>query len=97
MPYWFLWLLATLATYRLAWMAVQEDGPFDIFGRVRAIVYRNPDRQGWVQRGFACTLCVSFWLSWLVALLLPLQNWKTYVLSALGSAGVVLLIQRMAR
>jgi hypothetical protein len=78
-------------------MVVQEDGPFDVFGRLRGLVYRNPDRAGWVQRGFACVLCVSFWLAWPVCLLLAWQGWQGYVLSALGAAGAVLVVHKVAR
>lgn len=93
----FAFVLACLAVYRLSRMVIAEDGPFDVFGRIRWLVYKDPRKHGWVQKGFSCVLCVSFWISWPIALLLPFGNWQTYVLSALGSAGVVLLIQKVVR
>jgi hypothetical protein len=55
-------VLATLTAYRLAYMLVNDDGPFDAFAWLRDKI--GVDRQEtWVQRGFGCPGCISFWLS----------------------------------
>lgn len=70
---------AILATYRVAMMVTREEGPFDVFDRLRARANRltstrdpvqpNRLRSHWVARGISCPLCVSFWLSLLAAFL----------------------------
>lgn len=87
-----LWItLATLATYRLSRMIAIEDGPADVFSLLRERV----SQRTWVGRGLACTLCVSFWLSWLVALLLPWTSWQAYVLLSLAISGGVTVIHKV--
>lgn len=86
-----LWIvLATLATYRLSRMIALEDGPVDVFSNMREKV----GQATWVGRGVHCVLCISFWLSWLVVLLLPLASLPEYVLAALGIAGGVVVIHK---
>ena len=90
-----LWLiLAVLAVYRLSHMIVSEDGPLGLNGKIRGVIYDRAPQGGHLQRGFACVLCVSFWLSWLIVLLLPWAGWSAYVLESLGIAGACLLIHR---
>ena len=82
-------LILTLATYRLARMIVLEDGPFDIFGRLRGLVFARFDAEHWITRGFNCVLCMSFWLAFWFAYFLD----GDLILSALGIAGGVAIIQ----
>ena len=67
-------LLAAFAVYRLAFMIAREEGPFDMFDRLRARAARLPvefqsgefanrTRPHWIQRGLGCPLCISWWLS----------------------------------
>lgn len=65
-------LAATLAVYRVTMMITREEGPFDVFDRLRTAANRLPSqpdalpnrlRSHWVARGLACPLCVSFWLA----------------------------------
>jgi hypothetical protein len=87
-----LWvILATLATYRVARMIAIEDGPADVFSRLREWA----GQKTWVGRGLHCTLCLSFWLSWLVAFLLPLNTWQEYILASLGMAGGVVVLTKV--
>lgn len=72
-------LAATLAVYRVAMMVTREEGPLDVFDRLRARASRLPStrdasqpnrlRPHWIARGISCPLCVSFWLSLLAAFL----------------------------
>lgn len=61
---WFTYALAVLAVYRLAYMLAYEDGPADIFARLR----ERAGQATWVGRGLHCVLCISFWLSLIAAL-----------------------------
>lgn len=63
-------LLAALAVYRVAFMIAREEGPWDIFDRLRARAallpvetVGNRTRPHWIQRGLGCPLCISWWLA----------------------------------
>ena len=56
-------ILATLGAYRATNMVLFEDGPADIFQRLRNLIYSNFQEGHWVYRGFNCPYCVSFWLA----------------------------------
>jgi hypothetical protein len=86
----FLWLLLILAVFRTATMVTQEEGPFEVFTTLRGKVGQST----WIGRGFHCLLCVSFWLSAIGVLLLPIANIGDFVLYWLGTAGAVLTLQR---
>lgn len=89
---------ATLATFRIAFMIANEEGPFAVFNSLRTFVYRRK-RGTWLDRGVNCVACLSFWCSWLVSLLIPVANWQDYVLYSLSvSCGCLILhkiIKRM--
>lgn len=86
--------LAVLATYRVARMLALEDGPFDLFVRVRARI--DPEQITWVGRGINCPLCISFWVALVFALLLPFVDWQTFVMMWLGVAGGAAFAYRLA-
>lgn len=87
-----LWLiLATLATYRISRMIAMEDGPADVFSSIRSSI----GQKTWLGRGLHCVLCISFWLAWLVSFLLPLSDYKEYILASLGIAGGVVILHRV--
>lgn len=60
-------LLAILATYRLATLIAIDDGPFDIFSRMREEV----GQATWWGRGMHCPICIGFWISLLAAMAVP--------------------------
>jgi hypothetical protein len=100
--FWF--VLAALMTYRIAYMVALEDGPGDIFVWLRTQVYlqwsgtTQRERGGsyhWTYRGINCPLCISFWLSWVVAAGIPWTNWREYLYLSLGIAGFVLVLHRL--
>jgi hypothetical protein len=91
---WLSLVVASLAVYRCARMIAQEDGPFDVFARLRAAV----GQASWVGRGFHCVLCVSFWLAWIaVAMVVSPVLWREYILSSLGVAGGSVVIYQVVR
>lgn len=55
-------LLLSLATWRLAYMLVHEDGPGEIFDRLRRIANRIPV----IDDLFACIYCMSVWIALLL-------------------------------
>jgi hypothetical protein len=76
--------LAVLASYRVAHMIANEDGPGFVFLRVRAWAMRWP----WLEAGISCPLCFSFWVA------LPMLFAPRRVLEWLGVAGGVLIVHR---
>lgn len=81
-------IIATFATYRLALLLTEEEGPFELAARWRSLF---PD-DNWIGRGVRCPLCVSFWLALPTALFLCLGGWLSpglFALWWLGIAGAV--------
>lgn len=81
---WLAFVLAVLATWRIAYMLAREDGPFDIFATIRAKV----GQESWYGRGLHCVLCMSFWIALPMALIVGLPWFSGW----LGVAGGVLVI-----
>lgn len=88
-------IIAALATYRLAKLISEEEGPFSVFLRLRGAL--DPDQQTWVGRGLNCIVCVSFWVALPIAVILSLFGGVDPYLSPLvwwGLGGAVVLIRR---
>ena len=85
----FTFLVAALATYRISFMIGQEDGPFDLFSRLRGKV----GQREWYGRGMHCTLCISFWVS-LLAAFVASDSWLMVIPYWMGIAGAVLVLHR---
>jgi len=88
-PFWF--FVAVLATYRVSRMIAVEDGPFDVFSTLR----EKAGQKTWIGRGLHCVLCLSVWLAFLSALLLPFTSWKEYILISLALAGGVVVVHKV--
>jgi Protein of unknown function (DUF1360) len=67
-------ILAIFGVFRVARMVAYEEGPFEVFTRLRnRFVVDN-----WIGRGLRCPLCIGFWLALIAALWLqasPLVAW----------------------
>lgn len=81
-------LLATVATYRVAYMVSMEVGPFAAFAHLRGWVDDTWGAQSWQADGINCPLCISFWLALPVAIAISALGavWLVW----LGIAGLVL-------
>jgi hypothetical protein len=92
------YILAILATYRVARMLALEEGAFGLFEWVRVEIGGTNPESTWLSRGLHCPLCISFWIALLAALLLPFASWQIFVLSWLGIAGgAVVLFELVER
>jgi hypothetical protein len=66
-------LLVALSVYRLAWMFTKEDGPFNVFERVRCwlgkqAAQKQERRLAWtLAELFNCPHCLGLWLAILAA------------------------------
>lgn len=52
-------IVAAFATYRLAILMVDEEGPFELATRLRNL--RTAD--DWIGRGLRCPACIGFWVA----------------------------------
>lgn len=91
---WLTLVLASLAVYRVARLATQEEGPWDIFARFRGWMGQST----WAGRGLHCIFCVSFWLAFVAAaMVVDPVLWREYVLASLGIAGGAVVIYQVVR
>lgn len=83
------YILAVLAAYRIARMLAMEEGPLELFARVRDRF--DPEQKTWLGRGLNCPLCIGMYVSLAMALLLahqdPTMHRSETVLAWLGIAG----------
>lgn len=70
----------------------QDSGPFNLFVRLR----RSLEHIDWWDEGINCPICVGFWVSWVVALIIyPLGgSIYDYILTASALAGANSLWER---
>jgi hypothetical protein len=87
----FHFLLAALATWRLAFLLVREDGPWHIFARLR-----NRFDTGLLSQLLGCVKCVGMWVSIPFAFFVR-GGWVELVVIWLALAGVTALIDEWTR
>lgn len=83
-------VLGGLASFRLARMLALEEGPGGVFDRVRGRC--DPQQTTWLGRGLNCPLCVGFWTSLLMAVLLWDGSQRKLILNWWGMAGAQSLL-----
>ncbi len=93
MPTWLLFLIAAFATYRVARMVAEEDGPGFLFKKLRA---RLDDDRSSLSVGVRCYYCVSFWAALPIALAVVVVDlrWNVWLWPVfwLGTAGASLKV-----
>lgn len=62
-----LYILATLATFRITYLIVYETGPWALAERLRSWVVNHYGPKSWQAEGIQCPLCVSFWIALIAA------------------------------
>lgn len=90
-------VLVALAVYRISRMIAAERGPFDLFERLRSWAFDRFGKDSWQFGGISCALCLSFWLGWLGAALLPFTGVMDFVLTALALSGVASFLYKVER
>lgn len=101
MPDWFLFILLTLAVYRVSQLLVYDDGPFDLVFKFRdwAGVYdRNEtgEAQSHFGKFFSCIYCVGFWLAFFATFVISVST-SSFVLWWLAIAGGQAFLEGRAR
>jgi len=93
-------IVMVLATWRLSHLLVNEDGPWDIFLRLRKLVGIKYDEDGDIEsrpekkmaKLFDCLPCMSVWLAGLVYLIWYFEPIPIWIFAASGGA---MLIERL--
>lgn len=88
-------ILLVAATYRSAYLAVYERGPWALAERLRSWVVNRYGPKSWQAEGIQCMLCVSFWLAlaWaLAATAAGLSPWVLLIPLWWGVAGLALML-----
>jgi hypothetical protein len=92
---WLLFILGSLATFRLSHLFTKEQGPFAVFERLREAM---PGGRGSAKEWLSCIFCFSLSASALVCLILWLGgvnlNWEEWVLTWLSFSAVTLIINQ---
>jgi hypothetical protein len=87
-----------LAVWRVAAMLAGERGPFDLFDKWRRFVGAKfppkGSRQHWVEFGFNCPLCISFWLSLMTAWVLTPPDLIWYLVAAMAASAVTSILAK---
>lgn len=92
---WLYFILATLSVWRLTYDFINLDGPLFAYRPLKLFIESKRERwPAYVVDGFSCYHCVSWWAGFLVCLVVPGLDWRTYLLFAVGSSGAVTLFAR---
>jgi hypothetical protein len=91
-------LVLVLATWRLTSLLVWEDGPFEVFARLRRLLGVRYDEKSqavgtnWFAKGVICPACASVWFGafWAVAYLLWPDVWWVALPFALSAGAMIL-------
>lgn len=86
-------IMLALAAYRLARMFAMEDGPFDVFVRIRARF--DPLQTTWLGRGVNCPLCVGFWASLFALAVWFIPGVGPIIVTWWAVAGLQTIVQRV--
>jgi hypothetical protein len=80
--------LAALFVYRASRMLTDEEGPFEVFTKLRGLA--KPDT--WIGRGLECIMCVSAWVALPVALWIDWHG--DWALTWLALSAITVIIRR---
>ncbi len=95
-----IWLtVAVLATWRISSLLVLEDGPLDVFARVRrAIGADGPGRIMPILGGLlSCLACTSVWVGLAVTATWWPDTWQGWVLIPLALSTGAIVVERVVR
>jgi hypothetical protein len=87
-------VVLALAVWRVSYMLSHEEGPFDLFGRLRRTLGAREVLTGaWKAETVAgrlilCPLCLSVWLAFFGYLLVDLAPWGWPIVVVLAASGL---------
>lgn len=83
-----LFIAATLAVWRVTHLLAVEDGPWDVFARLRRAAAAMK-----LERLAACFYCASVWIALAFALFLT-RDWRALVIFVPALSGGAIVIER---
>ena len=96
-----LFIIYSLAVWRLSHMLVHEEGPFDIFGKLRDIsglsydAYSQPITPNVFSKILMCVNCTSVWVSIVLGLLYLINiNLFTVAVVPFGASAIAAIINQ---
>lgn len=94
--------LLTLAAWRVTSLLVNEDGPADVFIRLRVKLgmrydeYNLPVATTFLAHLLSCVWCASVWIGFLAAVLSETsRDFASFIFTALAISAGVILIERV--
>ena len=95
-------IVMAFAIWRISSMLVAEDGPWEIFSRLRYVLGIKPDDMGVdyptneVAKALMCVWCTSVWISIVVSILAHFnQGLVVAILLPLCLSGVAIVVNRV--
>lgn len=88
-----IFIVSTLATYRLSLMFSKELGPCRIFERIRGLF----DPNGCWHKGISCILCESVWWAAIISFWLMITGripWDLVLIYWLGVSGLAVILTK---
>ena len=77
-------VIGAIAAYRVSYLIAREEGPLGVFALLRERI--DPHQKTWVGRGLNCVLCVSFWVTLAVSIIIGV-SWLEW----LAMAGLIVM------
>lgn len=77
-------VIGAIAAYRVSYLITREEGPLGVFALLRERI--DPHQKTWVGRGLNCVLCVSFWATLAVSIIIGV-SWLEW----LAMAGLIVM------
>ena len=94
-------VVLALATWRLTSLLVWEDGPFEVFARLRHMLGVRYDEQSiaygtnWFAKGVVCPACASVWFGALWCIMYLLWNPVWYVALPFSLSAGAIVVERI--
>lgn len=94
----FTFLIFALAVWRISSLLVNEDGPFDIFIKLRwkAGVRFDKESEPYgtnvISKGLLCVWCVSVWIAGVGAILIS-ANFLEYIVLVLALSAAAIMVE----
>ena len=91
--------LVSLAVWRVSSLFAREEGPFDLFLRIRLLAGVKFDKSSeeigtnWLSKGILCVWCNSIWFSVIGAFLLT-QNALWWLITLLALSTVATIVDK---
>jgi hypothetical protein len=94
-------LISSLAVWRISSLLVHEDGPADVFAKLRMITgmkyneHSIPYGTNIISSLLSCVWCVSIWVAAFIAILDKPANIHTFFRRAMASSAIAIMIDEI--